>query len=134
MLIKKGRFPDMKLTKMMELALELASRSEMRTFRHGCILIHRNKISSLGYNKYSDKFLNLKERFTTTCHAEINCLQNCTDRRKIHESVLFVVRTSALGCVSESKPCKICMSKIRSLGIKKVMYSISPNQIGIIRL
>ena len=125
----------MKISEMVKKALEMSERSELRTFRHGCVLIKRNKIFSKGCNKYSQRYMNLKNRYTASCHAELDCIRNCVDRRLLEGSILCVVRTNASGDVSDSKPCQICLSMIKNYKIKKIIFSTSlHNIVGIIRL
>lgn len=69
-------------------------------------------------------------------HAEVNVLKKFLKRKKqLKKAVIYVVRVlnkdDSLGL---SKPCSGCMQAIEAAGLKRVVYSISDNEYGIINL
>lgn len=48
-------------------------------------------------------------------------------------STVFVGRASRLGMWAMAKPCPSCRSMLRAYGVKKVYYTISPGEYGVMR-
>jgi tRNA(Arg) A34 adenosine deaminase TadA len=61
-----------------------------------------------------------------SCHAEARAI-----RKADVGATLFVARVTRDGEWAISKPCKHCQALIRNRGIKKVYYTIGPNEYGI---
>lgn len=56
-------------------------------------------------------------------HAEVDAIVRCTDLSKAHR--IEVIRVLADGSYGNAKPCAICESAIRAVGIKVVKWSTS---------
>jgi tRNA(Arg) A34 adenosine deaminase TadA len=63
---------------------------------------------------------------TPSCHAEARAL-----RKADAGAILYVARVTRDGKWAMSKPCKYCQSYIKNRRIKKVYYTIGPNEYGI---
>jgi deoxycytidylate deaminase len=60
-------------------------------------------------------------------HAEARVLRKCD-----HGATLYVARVHKdRVTVAKAKPCKRCQSLIRNYGVKKVYYTIGPNEWGV---
>jgi tRNA(Arg) A34 adenosine deaminase TadA len=75
----------------------------------------------------TEKFIGYRKNifeFIPTRHAEIMCLHNMP-KSKLEGCSMIVVRVNRAnnGVLSAAKPCKACMTAIKSAGIKKVYYS-----------
>lgn len=49
-------------------------------------------------------------------------------------SIVFVVRITRKGLLTTARPCKRCRAKMRARGVKRVYYSITENEHGVLRL
>ena len=101
----------------------------------GCVIVYKKHIISIGFNSNKthplQKIYN-KERFiddsTPHClHAEIMALVFLKERTDIkwHNVDIYTYRENKYGELRMAKPCKSCMALIKSLGIKKIHYTIN---------
>jgi deoxycytidylate deaminase len=117
----------------MQIAVEMAKKSDMRS-KHGCIIIdNKGSIISKAFNKTlnvsSKQYDNFTQSTKVSCHAEENALRN-VDPKKLNGAKLYVIRW---GCIDtnplfmNSKPCKKCTCIIekymKKFGLKTVYYS-----------
>ena len=100
-------------------AIKEALKSSMR-YRHGAIIIYRNRIIGKGYNKYD---LCCKKDIVYSKHAEGEAIKNCKDKRLIPYSFMLVVRIGTNKKMKMSYPCSKCLKLINKVGIKKTLYS-----------
>jgi deoxycytidylate deaminase len=101
-------------------ALDIAILSNL-SHKHGALLIHKNKIISIGYN-YFEPYLNK----SLSIHAEVACILNIkkSARNILNECEMYVIRLSPIkGVCKYSKPCDNCMNFINKYNIRKVYYS-----------
>ena len=116
--------PSEKLSEYIMLARDEAKKSPMSQ-KHGCVVIHKNKVVATGYNKQVEPFS------LTSIHAEVNALikaKKVLNRSELKQAKLMVVRigtNSMDNPLKYSKPCKVCQSFIDKLGIQLVYYSTS---------
>jgi deoxycytidylate deaminase len=98
----------------------------------GAVAVYKHKIVSSGFNSTKTNPLQKKinkYRFaddTPHClHAETSCLLPLMCRKDIDFSnvTLYTHRRYANGELGPSRPCKSCMSLIKSLGIKNIYYT-----------
>lgn len=65
-----------------------------------------------------------------THHAETRLLRKLTP-----DSVVWVARVSKQsGSWALSKPCKKCQASLRNKGVKRIVYTIGPNEWGVMDL
>jgi len=64
-----------------------------------------------------------------SAHAEFRCL-----RKSGSGSVLYVARIDRFGEWAMAKPCELCQSLIKNKRVKKVFYTISPKEFGVMEL
>ena len=99
----------------------------------GCVIVYKKHIISIGFNSSKthpiQKIYN-KERFsedsTPHClHAEISALIFIKDRTDIkwNNVEVYTYRENKYGEPRMAKPCKSCISMIKSLGIRKIHYT-----------
>lgn len=106
-----------------ENAVSMAKKSNM-TQKHGCVIVHKNKIISLGFNQsvIPCKF---------SIHAEQAAIikaKKILSRTELKNCRLYVVRIgqdSMENPLRYSKPCPNCSTCIHNAGIKTVYYSTS---------
>jgi tRNA(Arg) A34 adenosine deaminase TadA len=125
-----------RINRLIERARRIAEQSTYGAFRHGAILAKGNRVLSQGWN--SKDFCQFAERFyhkddgNATRHAEIACIHN-VERSILQGSTIFVVRINRTGILRMSKPCPMCQSALRHVGVEKVVYSTN-NGIATMRL
>lgn len=65
-----------------------------------------------------------------THHAEARVIRKLT-----HDSVIWVARiTRSTGEWTLARPCQSCENKIKSAGVRRVVYTIAPEEWGVIQL
>ena len=121
----------------MELARNVAAQSTYGKFRHGAVLVRGSSVVNTCHNEnrhcsFGNKF---RERSCghATLHAELGCVLG-QDRRTTSGATMYVVRINRFHEYRMSKPCDMCHEVLRHCGIKKVVYTISESEVGIIKL
>ena len=116
--------PRERLNEYIKIAADEAKKSPMSQ-KHGCVVIHKNKVVATGYNKQVEPFS------LTSIHAEVNALikaKKILNRSELKQAKLMVVRigtNSMDNPLKYSKPCKVCQNFIEKLGVQLVYYSTS---------
>lgn len=128
--------PSHKQRRYLELARRQAFQSDF-TFKHGAILTKGGQIVNASYNKvfyssFATRFQNRKN-WRGTRHAEISCLLGL-DFSLTHFGDLYVVRITNSGDLTLSAPCEMCCQLAKFTGIKRIIYSIDNERVGIIKL
>lgn len=103
-------------------AANFATKSNVRSNRHGCVIVKDNEIISEGYNHYTNY---LNHEFTI--HAEVDAIIKLKKMNKnLVGCELYVVRigTDNMGNpLKYSRPCIKCTNEIIKTGIRKVYFS-----------
>ena len=110
-------------------AAEIAEKSTMQ-HRHGCVIVYNNReIIAKGYNH-----MNCTMESVFSVHAEIEAINKfrqiarTKNRDFANKCTLYVVRVSRNNCLENplcmSLPCERCSAAIKSVGIKKVCFSV----------
>ena len=68
-----------------------------------------------------------------TTLSELGCILG-VDRSITQGATVYVVRIGKNGDLRMSKPCHMCESAMRHVGIKKVVYTISDEEVGSLKL
>lgn len=119
-----------------ELAANVAAQGNFYNYKHGAVLVKGGSVINTAHNecvhsKLADRFK--KHDGWGTRHAELNvCLG--IDRKVTNDSDIYVVRISKQGEPRNSKPCAMCMDTMKFVGVRRVYYSISETQYGVINL
>lgn len=113
-------------------AKEISNNSDFPRIHIGCVVVQGHRIISSGYNSATktssvQSHIN-KKHFRCDClgklHAETMALLPFL---KTHTSLagatVYTYREMANGELGKSRPCPRCMSLIKSLGIKKIVYT-----------
>lgn len=100
------------------MACKVAHKSSMRS-RHGCIILHGNRVVACGYNKYLARPYNDK----WSLHAEEAALIG-KEKGFFSGATMLIVRLGPEGGIVLSKPCERCEKLIRATGIRAVYYSV----------
>jgi len=107
--------------KYIEVAKKLSMKSKMN-HGHGCVLVYRKKIISVGYNDYS--FQNIKK---FSMHAEANAILSALKMGYggiLCDCKMYVIRIGPNDTLKYSKPCRNCCKYIAKHNISKVFWSV----------
>lgn len=106
-----------------KLAIKSAKKSPYK-YQLGAVVIKGDKVYSSGFNhlryvgKNEEKFV----KYSNSIHAEVHAVKNC--KTEIEGKDVVVVRLKYddrhFGL---SKPCPSCMNYLKSVGVRKVIYT-----------
>jgi deoxycytidylate deaminase len=115
---------------MFELAAEFAKlKNDRRDYRLGAVGLRNDGTIVASYNGACIKNMDDRRHYMREAHAEYR-LAKKMDRK----SIVYVARISRTGEFKNAKPCKTCENSLRSHGIKRVYYTISKNEFGVMEL
>jgi deoxycytidylate deaminase len=106
---------------------------------HGCIVVVNGQAVGSGYNNYRNYSRDKIISDCLSCHAEISAVRNAIKmehcKRKqtamLKKMKLYVVRLNDHGKYLDSKPCHNCHCRLRSLGVRSVIYSTGDDFINL---
>ena len=107
-------------------AQKVAEQSNYGKFRHGAILVKGSSIRNVACNKH--RHCGFGKRFRDyndgdpTLHAELGAILG-VDRSITQGSTIYVVRINREGLPRMSKPCTMCESAMKHVGVKRVVYT-----------
>ena len=104
-------------TQFIQHAIEEAKRSQ-QNFKHGAILVKKNKMISSGHNKVTKKC----PSHMFSIHAEMAAIKQSSDSNGLANTHIYVVRINNDG-LADSKPCINCQHFMKLHGISRVFYS-----------
>lgn len=129
----------MKVDRYFRLCRNMALQSPQRQ-RHGACLVKGGSVLSTGYNASGsnlEAFRHMpdtdREFRSSHRHAEVCCV-SCLNLEQTTGSDLYVVRISKKETLAYSRPCPMCEAFLRSLGVKRVYYSITDTEFGVMKL
>jgi len=126
-----------KKRRLIELGKRIAENSEAPDYRHGAVLVKGGSVINVSMNKNSHSRFGNRFRKRdcghATHHAELGCILGL-DRSTTRGADIYVVRIGKGGELRMSKPCEMCESVLKHVGIKRVFYSIDEEQLGCVRL
>lgn len=101
------------------LARKLATFSDVKYHRHGCVVVKKGQVIATGYNHHvrDDK---------TTIHAEMHAISKLKKTEDLRNCDLYVVRigTDKMNWpLKYSRPCTICSDFVIKHGVRRVFYS-----------
>ena len=118
-------------------ALDIAQQMKNGGFNVCAIIVHKNRIISIGTNSYEKthtKMKTINSPLKIYLHAEIDALNKfqhiltynaIRDKRDkiIRKSIMYIVCVSRGGKTKNARPCFICMKNIKAFGIKTLVYT-----------
>ena len=127
--------PSKKINRYFQLSKNMAFNSPYGKLRHGAVLVKGGSIISTSPNK--DSFCSFGARFRNsqnqpgraTRHAEIGAILGLA-RTTTGGATLYVARIGKADEFRMSKPCQMCESTLRHVGIKRVIYTINNKEVG----
>jgi tRNA(Arg) A34 adenosine deaminase TadA len=118
-----------KESRCLKLAAKAAEQSGHDIFRHGAVLVRGGSILNIAAN--SDNHTAFGQRFRVepgraTHHAETACVLGL-DKAMTQGGVIYAARVNKDGEWKMSKPCSMCHEVMKFVGIKKVVYTVGPD-------
>ena len=125
-----------KETRALRMAAKAAEQSGHDKFRHGAVLVKGGSILNIAAN--SDNHTSFGQRFRSspgraTHHAETACVLGI-ERGTTQGATIYTARVNKSGEWKMSKPCSMCHEVMKFVGIRKVVYTIGPNEWGSYKL
>ena len=123
----------------LELARRVAHQSIFDGPRHGAVLARGSSVINVSENK--NNFCSFGRRFRkcdiqpghSTVHAELGSILG-VGRNKTEGADVYVARIGKKGDFKMSKPCPMCESALRHVGVKRVIYTIDDKIAGSYKL
>ena len=128
----KGRAMTKTERAMFRVAKTVATLSDHKQ-KVGCVVVHKHRIISSGFNRrnkcHKVQALLDKEKFGCDCpgriHAETAALLPLIkEGEDLSRASIYIYRQHKDGTLACSRPCARCEKLIRSLGIKKIFYTV----------
>ena len=123
----------------LELARRVAHQSTFDGPRHGAVLVRGSSVINVSENK--NNFCSFGRRFRkcdiqpghSTVHAELGSILG-VGRNKTEGADVYVARIGKKGDFKMSKPCPMCESALRHVGVKRAIYTIDDKIAGSYKL
>ena len=99
----------------------------------GAVLVKGSRILAVGHNQLRPSRI----IGTETLHAEAAAILKLLKEGRQHDLVnasLYVTRYTRGGRIGLARPCDVCMSLIRSVGIREVSYTTNEELTEMIKL
>lgn len=110
----------MKQEHFLALARIISKKSDHHTHKMGAVLVKRNKVISVGFNKM--KTHTKSNHPFKMIHAEFDAILGCS-QEDLDGSDLYVFREYKNGELACAKPCPHCQKLIELSGIENVFYT-----------
>lgn len=116
----------------LKIAAKVAEQSGHDSFRHGAVLIKGGSVINVAAN--NDNHSSFAQRFRTdpgraTHHAELGCVLGL-EKSATAGATIYVARIGKKGNWKNSKPCSMCHEVMSYVGVRRVVYTIGPNEWG----
>lgn len=119
---------------MIRLARNEANKSTFKRARVGALVSKGGRILATGHN-YIGHCSVVARPFKESTHAEVAAIAKLLRARRASDldgCIIYVARIGRNGLCRLAKPCGNCQELISAVGIKRVVYSIDNNTVGVI--
>ena len=114
-------------------ALRVAAKSTSE-IQMGAVLTQGRKVISSGFNKMNQTHPRYRRiRSLKNIHAELACILGI-HKNDLKGCEVYVARVRKSGASALAAPCEACITLLREVGCKKVVFTISDGVIGETRL
>ncbi len=111
--------------KFARVALDLAREASYDVHYSLCALIVlKNRIRSIGYNQPKTHPMSIDTKMQQI-HAEMDALIRCHDNVDITKAYMIVVRLRPSGNPGMAKPCVVCQSILKKVGLRHIFYTVA---------
>ncbi len=104
-----------------EAAKKMSLRSTHHQHKLGCVIVNKNKIIGMGFNKLKTH-PDSNHPYKST-HAEFHAICNVLDVSMLKNADIYVYRATRNGKEALAKPCRYCEQLIRRHGIARIFYT-----------
>ena len=115
----------------------MAEQSNYGKFRHGAVLVKGSSVRNISCNKHRHCSFGARFRRASageaTLHAELGAILGLA-RTTTTGATVYVARINKEGEARISKPCSMCESAMRHVGVKRVVYTDENGKIESMRL
>ena len=115
------------------MACKEALKSQHKQHRLGAVIVKGHRILSTGFNEIRPS----RVLDTETLHAEASAVLKLLKEDRLGDLIgadIFVTRYTRGGAIGLSLPCPHCMELLRSVGIKKVHYTLDDGTTEVMKL
>ena len=121
----------------LSVAKRVAQQGSCEKTSHGAVLVKGGNIINAARNKWSyssfGKRFRERDKGISTLHAELAVVLNL-DRSITQGTDIYVVRVDRAGEFRMSKPCSMCESALKHVGIKRIYYTTDDGTIEYYKL
>ena len=129
-----------KITNRIRRYMELAKNSAFNSdfcHRHGSVLARGGAVIHTSFNKavfnsFADRFRSKQDGYGSR-HAEIGAVFGMS-RSATEGSDVYVARVNNKGEFCNSCPCSMCIDICRFVGVKRIIFSIDEETVGVVKL
>lgn len=107
--------------KFFKVAEKMALHGEHHQHKVGAAVVRKNRVIGVGFNKV--KTSPKSNHKFKMIHAELAAVLNA-GAEELQGSTVYVFRKTRNNTLGLSKPCESCEALLKSVGVKKVCYSI----------
>ena len=115
----------------------MAQQSDETRTCHGAVLVKGGNIINAARNKWSyssfGKRFRERDKGISTLHAELAAVLNL-DRSITRGTDIYVVRVDKAGEFRMSKPCSMCETALKHVGIKRIYYTTDDGKLECYKL
>lgn len=98
-------------------------------YKHSACLLKKDKILTIGKNKYFKETFIQNENIKLSIHAEIDVLYKHYNKNLKGLDILIISVSEKSYSLRNSRPCNSCIEKLKERGIRKVYYSNDKGEI-----
>lgn len=123
-----------KIPRHLKTAIKIAEANDLYPkWRLGAVIIKGGALRSVGLNKLHTKASVASDEHIQdlSTHAEEDALRRCGNPKG---ATIYIARVGRNGKPAMAKPCEYCEPMLREAGVKKVKYTIGPNEYGVLNL
>jgi deoxycytidylate deaminase len=108
-------------------AYEASLQADHPHYHLGCAIMFQGKQISIGANDKtrSHPYVHYHgEHFNHGIHAEMAAIFRVKKKDSLKGATIYIYRQTKNGTFANARPCSMCFELIRSLGIKKMVYTV----------
>ena len=126
-----------KTQRYLSVAKRIAQQGDCEKTSHGAVLVRGGNVINAAHNKWSyssfGKRFRERDKGISTLHAELAAVLNL-DRSITQGTDIYVFRVNRAGDFKMSKPCSMCETALKHVGIKRIYYTTNDGTIECYKL
>jgi len=122
----------------LDLAKKIAKKSTHNKSRHGAVLVRGGSVLNFSENsnrftKFGQRFIPFGQDWRRPHHAEVGCILGLP-KSATKGATIYVARIGKDGKTKNSKPCQVCQTVLKHVGVKRAIYTIDEKTWGCMKL